>query len=446
MARRTYEKARALPEEDHYLPRRKLRETPIVEALIVLAIVGLLGLAYWSSRDDTDTGLASERVLGAENDPIPDPADTTNPNDDPPDPDPGIADDPDEPGQDVPVSDPGKPVPIAPPDAGAYLAASVDMDEGPVAGRVVLTGRVPDEETVATVMSAAEVAYGPFAENQIEVDPNVAPSPALAAAPVIVSLLPTVTDGTIMLSDEGIKASVRAISEEVLMRLSGGLSVLSGGLPVEMIDPKISGLEASSIRLVLQDEVLTLTGRVPDEEINQYMFAATNQIHGEGNVINQMEVDPTVAPAFILWTAPGVFQTLAQFGAYDFVLANDRVTGTISEGVSFGLASSEITPDIEELLNIGIAFFVRDPTLIVTVVGHTDSLGDAADNQVLSMERAAAVRNYYAEVGGVDPARVTIDGKGEDEPIASNETDEGRALNRRVEFIFGTDPSLVDGS
>jgi outer membrane protein OmpA-like peptidoglycan-associated protein len=74
----------------------------------------------------------------------------------------------------------------------------------------------------------------------------------------------------------------------------------------------------------------------------------------------------------------------------------------------------------------------------VTVVGHTDNTGGDAVNDPLSRDRAEAVRNYLA-ARGLDPARVTVQGRGAREPVAGNDTEAGRAANRRVE-IFLSEP------
>lgn len=71
----------------------------------------------------------------------------------------------------------------------------------------------------------------------------------------------------------------------------------------------------------------------------------------------------------------------------------------------------------------------------VKLVGHTDSAGDKAYNKSLSLKRAEAVKNYLAVHFSIAPARIEVEGMGEDQPIASNESQEGRAQNRRVEVI-----------
>jgi OOP family OmpA-OmpF porin len=74
-----------------------------------------------------------------------------------------------------------------------------------------------------------------------------------------------------------------------------------------------------------------------------------------------------------------------------------------------------------------------NPTIRVLVEGHTDSIGSHAYNQRLSERRADAVRDYMVS-HGIDPSRITTRGWGETKPVASNQTEEGRAQNRRVEL------------
>jgi len=82
-----------------------------------------------------------------------------------------------------------------------------------------------------------------------------------------------------------------------------------------------------------------------------------------------------------------------------------------------------------------VAKVMKDkPGMKVSVEGHTDSIGSEAYNQRLSERRAQAVRDYMIE-NGISPGRVATRGFGKSRPVASNETAEGRAQNRRVEII-----------
>jgi OmpA-OmpF porin, OOP family len=72
----------------------------------------------------------------------------------------------------------------------------------------------------------------------------------------------------------------------------------------------------------------------------------------------------------------------------------------------------------------------------INVVGHTDSIGTEEYNQALSLRRATSVKDYMVSEG-VDPGIIDVSGKGESDPVASNDTKEGRAQNRRVEISVG---------
>ena len=85
----------------------------------------------------------------------------------------------------------------------------------------------------------------------------------------------------------------------------------------------------------------------------------------------------------------------------------------------------------------------QEPNTEVFIVGHTDSTGTDAINNPLSVARANSVRDYLA-TRGVDTRRVRTEGRGSREPVASNQSDAGRAHNRRVE-IFLAERAAVAG-
>lgn len=106
-------------------------------------------------------------------------------------------------------------------------------------------------------------------------------------------------------------------------------------------------------------------------------------------------------------------------------------TCDVTVRVHFAFDSAELTPEARELLD-GVAARLNELQFIGgEVAGHTDSVGDDAFNLDLSRRRAQAVLGYL-ESKGVAPGRMTAVGYGESQPIADNETEEGRALNRRV--------------
>lgn len=108
-------------------------------------------------------------------------------------------------------------------------------------------------------------------------------------------------------------------------------------------------------------------------------------------------------------------------------------TGLVLEGVNFRSGSAQILPSSLEVLQRVADSLKANPEVRVEVRGHTDSTGSAEANRQLSHRRAIAVRDFLIQLG-VSPSRVTAVGFGEDYPVASNETREGRLANRRVEL------------
>jgi outer membrane protein OmpA-like peptidoglycan-associated protein len=77
----------------------------------------------------------------------------------------------------------------------------------------------------------------------------------------------------------------------------------------------------------------------------------------------------------------------------------------------------------------------NNPNTNIMIIGHTDNKGTDSYNMTLSQRRAMAVKNY-AQMQGVTASRLTTEGRGEIEPIADNNTEAGRAQNRRVEIVI----------
>ncbi|WP_203299401.1 OmpA family protein [Marinobacter sediminum] len=101
--------------------------------------------------------------------------------------------------------------------------------------------------------------------------------------------------------------------------------------------------------------------------------------------------------------------------------------------VQFPLNSAEIGNSYDDEIRRVADFLKANPETIVEIAGHSDSTGAAAYNQKLSQLRAEAVAARLTDALGVNPARVSATGYGEAQPVASNDTAEGRATNRRVE-------------
>lgn len=106
------------------------------------------------------------------------------------------------------------------------------------------------------------------------------------------------------------------------------------------------------------------------------------------------------------------------------------------EGVNFEYDSAELTPESLPVLDKSGQLLVDVPEMRVRIEGHTDSDGTAEYNQGLSQRRAEAVKLYLVKRFNLDAKRIEARGYGESMPVASNETPQGKALNRRVEFVI----------
>ena len=119
--------------------------------------------------------------------------------------------------------------------------------------------------------------------------------------------------------------------------------------------------------------------------------------------------------------------------------ADNQLKLDIPSDISFAVGRSDIQPNFTQVLDRFADGLRNNPNTDVRIVGHTDSTGSDAVNNPLSFERASSTRNYLGS-RGVDTRRIAADGMGERQPIASNDTAEGRARNRRVEIFVGERP------
>lgn len=191
-----------------------------------------------------------------------------------------------------------------------------------------------------------------------------------------------------------------------------------------------------------------IAGKVVDKQTGKPVTASISFTKGERPTFNN---DATT----------GEFQTELPVGAYEIKI---EATGYLPQTTSFTITKGDTTRRTIELVAKGMVLTLKgvyfefgkatlrtesypalieaaqimkdNPDIQVEIQGHTDSIGSEKANLVLSEKRAYAVMNFLVQYGGIDPKRLTARGYGESKPIASNETEEGRQLNRRVEFVI----------
>ncbi|MET6991450.1 OmpA family protein [Sediminicola arcticus] len=106
-----------------------------------------------------------------------------------------------------------------------------------------------------------------------------------------------------------------------------------------------------------------------------------------------------------------------------------------TNGILFDPGSDQIKPQSLGIIRQISQVLLQEEAMDLNIIGHTDADGDAGSNIQLSKDRAEAVKNALVQVYGIDTSRLTTEGMGEADPVGDNSTTEGKAQNRRVEFI-----------
>ena len=234
-------------------------------------------------------------------------------------------------------------------------------------------------------------------------------------------------------------------------------------------------LDTPTFNLRADRQSAVVSGTLPDEEIVAEIEQAMRRLFGRNGIDNQLrvgivdsapwvsglpqavmaaadteafELDVTVDGA----TVSGIVRdqaaadqlmadlTLALgFEPLGFIDTRDiggQLTALLRGVATFETGSAELSEEGIAVLDEAAALLLSGPDVLIRVVGHTDSVGGRQSNQILSEERAQAVVDYLVSQG-VDANQLIASGFGETKPIADNATEEGRAQNRRIEFVVG---------
>lgn len=223
---------------------------------------------------------------------------------------------------------------------------------------------------------------------------------------------------------------------------AGGLDIFSFELP----------------RDARPDEVLIVKGEVRDEK-GQVVHGAQVEVKymdtRQTEVLRVDSMDGRYATVVRLKPGSDVVMTVKKeghvFDSRSFAI-EDTVRGGVARvdmavqrievgrsyrvnDIKYATNSAEITHGSRYILDELIAFLKENPTVRIRIEGHTDNVGRLEDNMALSNDRASTVMGYLREQG-IAAARLSSKGLGPTKPIGSNDTPEGRAANRRTEFVI----------
>ncbi|MGI9613416.1 MAG: OmpA family protein [Acidimicrobiales bacterium] len=165
-------------------------------------------------------------------------------------------------------------------------------------------------------------------------------------------------------------------------------------------------------RLVVSGGSIYLEGSVPDESTSRLFEVAARNALGADRVINNFEISNTA-----------VFDP------------SQPVLLSVAETVLFPTGQATVNEEYKGLIDLAVELMDSQPKTILQIVGHTDDRGAEDVNLQLSVERAEAVAAEI-ERRGVAGSRLSVDGRGETQPIMTNDSEEGRSANRRVEFLI----------
>lgn len=253
---------------------------------------------------------------------------------------------------------------------------------------------------VALSMSAVVLtAYGDLPTNTEQQDIPV----------VIKGVVATSSDKQQLLDKLQAQYPNKRVRDEVEVRANISIPTNWQQVASAIIDSDIAAIRQG--RIDIHGTLISLHGKVDSAEQKQ---AIQNRIHSRLTDLYQLNNQLVVTKG----EQQLIDQTLA-----------DRI-------IEFESGSATLTPAGLQILEDMTSALQRVGDKPVTIIGHTDNVGNPSANLMLSNQRAETVKQYLID-HGIEAARLSTAGKGDRDPIASNETSEGRMRNRRIEFSVG---------
>jgi OOP family OmpA-OmpF porin len=355
--------------------------------------------------------------------------------------------------------------------------------------RVTLTGSSPMPASKGKLLEAARADLGGV---EVVDQTNLsrgAPPRFEEAALLLLDLVAKLKDGKVTISDTNVSLSGMA-------RELGGREAIAAALKNLPEGFSVASNEVKAPPYICQankDPVaatLTLTGYVPDNTVHAAIVAAAARKFFSEKVVDNIKASlgapsgfaGAVVPALgalsrlstgtlvvsdrevklsgdaLYETAPGQlrgnlvkdfpqgWQLKADISVkpaaapVDATVCQQLFSEVLGKGtIRFESGRSNLDPDSSGLLDHLVEIALRCPTTNIEVAGHTDTDGDNATNQALSEKRAQAVVDYLVKAG-LPAGRFTATGYGSTQPVAANDTDDGKARNRRIEFVVKEQP------
>lgn len=350
--------------------------------------------------------------------------------------------------------------------------------------RITLSGNAPLPAVKARLMDAARAAAGNGEVADRMTMARGAPPRFDAAALILIDQLGRLKEGKLTLTDTAVRLSGMARELGSREAIAAALKTLPEGYSVAE-----NAIQAPPyVFFANKDPVantVTLSGYVPDNNVHAAIIAAVGRKFFSEKLVDNLKAS-IGAPAGFANAVPAALGALSRVstgaleisdrnvklsGAALYPIAADQIASGLKSdlpqgwtatsdlsvkpvssavdatvcqqlfaellgkaSIRFESGRANIDPDSRGLLDRLIETAMRCPTANIEIAGHTDSDGDSAANQALSEKRAQAVVDYMVKAG-IPAERLTAAGYGSSQPVAANDTDEGKAQNRRIEFV-----------
>lgn len=348
-------------------------------------------------------------------------------------------------------------------------------------GVVTISGTMPDRATADAIAGAAAARWG--SEHVIDVmgvGSGTSGAAWLAGIVTAINGVDELREGSIVIGPAGVLVQGAVTAPATVTAVQETLTAAFG--PEVPLENRLEVVELAApgfVAELLDDGTVKLSGVMPDEAAIDAIVTGANGVFGSGSVINEMTVGSDIANPSYLRSLPAVFGAIEGLNPWRFTVAGGRadltglavsetavaatagrlgvvfeetglpidnqaavdpaavatvLTDLLKGTATFQVGSASLSPDATALLDEAIAILTDNAATVLTVEGHTDDVGSEGDNLALSEARARAVVDYLV-AGGIEATRLTAVGYGEARPIAGNDTAEGRAENRRIEFV-----------
>lgn len=254
--------------------------------------------------------------------------------------------------------------------------------------------------------------------------------------------------------------SLSSVNDKLPDEISGSASHLSAvvnGVPLMFTGVNVALLDVDSTSIIHMGEIgeveplrFAVEGLAPRRTVDRWTLKLWRDLEG---IVKEFEGRGEL-PNLIVWDDIIEIQKILKPGLvyfYQLEVEEPNLRATSRRGMfgvnrdtsvslnlsggAFVVNSTELTPQAKSLLNEAAEIMREHPDEIIQIHGHTDSAGTPEHNQALSEGRAQAAFDYLVDFLGLESDRFVVEGFGEGAPIASNDTELGRQMNRRVEIV-----------